>query len=222
MVRIFSSLALLALALVVADLVWGLCAGDFNGDWRKARSARQALMELEDAPGAADPGALRQQQDAEQATHQAFLITRTWARGHMLLGLAAVLMGVFVNSLAVTYFVGTSRWCKEVVETYQLDTAWIQQGLTIKRRSFPWSLLGMVWLGIAAGTGAASDPGTLLPNSAEWVDWHRWIAYATPVVLAVAFARQWTSIRSNQVLLASIMGDVQSARAARGLPTPAG
>ena len=41
---------------------------------------------------------------------------------HMLLGAAAALMTVLVNSITITYFIGTSRWCKEVCETYQLES----------------------------------------------------------------------------------------------------
>ena len=33
---------------------------------------------------------------------------------------------VLVESVVVTYFIGTSRWCKEVVETYRLDPAAVQ------------------------------------------------------------------------------------------------
>src|SRR5436305_10372787 len=35
---------------------------------------------------------------------------------HKMFGLASALCVVLVNSIVVTYFVGTSRWCKEVVE----------------------------------------------------------------------------------------------------------
>ena len=36
-------------------------------------------------------------------------------RVHTLLGLLISVMGVLVNCLSVTYFIGTGRWCKEVV-----------------------------------------------------------------------------------------------------------
>jgi len=48
-------------------------------------------------------------------------------------------MVVFVESVpVVTYFIGTSRWCKEVVETYQLDRAPVFEEHPLKRGSFPW------------------------------------------------------------------------------------
>ena len=48
-----------------------------------------------------------------------------WATVHRLSGVAAALAVVLVNSIVVTYFVGTSRWCKEVAETYQLSPTFI-------------------------------------------------------------------------------------------------
>ena len=44
-----------------------------------------------------------------------------WATVHRLAGVAAGLAVVLVNSIVVTYFIGTSRWVKEVTETYRLD-----------------------------------------------------------------------------------------------------
>jgi hypothetical protein len=40
--------------------------------------------------------------------------TLKWATIHRLGGVAAALGVVFVNSLIITYFVGTSRWVREV------------------------------------------------------------------------------------------------------------
>ena len=44
-----------------------------------------------------------------------------WGTVHRLSGVLAALLVVLVNSMAVTYFIGTGRWCREVVETYGLD-----------------------------------------------------------------------------------------------------
>ncbi len=35
-----------------------------------------------------------------------------WARVHRLAGVGSALCVVLVNSIVVTYFIGTSRWCK--------------------------------------------------------------------------------------------------------------
>jgi hypothetical protein len=39
--------------------------------------------------------------------------TLHWATVHRLTGVAAALAVVFVESVVITYFIGTSRWCKE-------------------------------------------------------------------------------------------------------------
>ena len=44
-----------------------------------------------------------------------------WGTVHRLSGVLAALVVVLVNSMAVTYFVGTSRWVREVAETYGLS-----------------------------------------------------------------------------------------------------
>jgi hypothetical protein len=67
-----------------------------------------------------------------------------WGTVHRLSGVLAALLVVLVNSMAVTYFIGTGRWCREVVETYGLDPAYIDRSRTLKRRAFPFALLAML------------------------------------------------------------------------------
>ena len=52
---------------------------------------------------------------------------------HRLLGLAAAIVVVLANSITVTYFVGTGRWCKEVSEAYELDPQFVRRSAKIKR-----------------------------------------------------------------------------------------
>ena len=59
-------------------------------------------------------------------------------------GLGSALVVVFVNSIVVTYFIGTSRWCKEVVETYSLDRGLLRRSVILKRRTFPWAVMAML------------------------------------------------------------------------------
>src|SRR5687767_4921414 len=70
--------------------------------------------------------------------------TMHWATVHRLTGIAAALGVVFVESVVATYFIGTSRWCKEVVETYKLDLAAVRSSTRLKRKTFPWTLGGML------------------------------------------------------------------------------
>ncbi len=131
MVRIFTSLAVIAVGIMIAALLVGLFLGDIHG-----------------------------KRDAE---------TLRWASVHRLLGVAAGILVVLVNSIVVTYFIGTSRWCKEVVETYQLNPELVRRSVALKRRAFPWALSGMlVIIGVTA-LGGAADPATLRQGTEWWV-----------------------------------------------------
>lgn len=98
--------------------------------------------------------------------------TLNWRGVHMLTGTSAALAVVFVLSIAVTYFVGTSRWCKEVTETYRLDTDPLQRSTQLKRKTFPWCVVGMLTVVGVGALGAASDPGTGRENTADMADVH--------------------------------------------------
>ena len=58
---------------------------------------------------------------------------------HFQLGLATSLAVVLINSLSVTYLIGTSRWVKEVCDAYELDDRFVRESTIVKRRTFPWS-----------------------------------------------------------------------------------
>ena len=88
---------------------------------------------------------------------------------HRMFGIASALVVVLVNSIAVTYFVGTSRWCREVVETYHLDAELVRRSAVLKRRAFPWAVAAMLVIVGVSALGAAADPATRHPWTANWV-----------------------------------------------------
>ena len=167
MTRIFTTLALLALVLLVAAAVLGLSIGDLY-------------------------------QQADQPAFQAAFKARGM---HMLAGLAAALAVVFVHSIAITYFVGTSRWCKEVTETYLLDPAPLVRSNLLKRRTFPWSVLGMLTVVGIVALGAASDPGTGRANTATMANFHLIGAFVGLALVGWTFLRAWLNILDNQTVI---------------------
>jgi hypothetical protein len=143
--------------------------------------------------------------------------TQHWATVHRLLGLAAALVVVFVESVIVTYFIGTSRWCKEVVETYRLDPAAARASNRLKRRTFPWALAGMLAVVGIIALGGASDPATGRPNTEAWGDWHLVAAVAGIALIAWTYAVAWINVTENHAIIEQLVAEVNRIRNARGL-----
>ena len=107
-----------------------------------------------------------------------------WGTVHRLSGVLAALMVVLVNSISVTYFIGTGRWCREVVETYALAPALIERSRRIKRAAFPASLLGMLAVVAIVALGGAAD---LLPE----VEFHSHDRLLLSAALALGITIAW-------------------------------
>jgi hypothetical protein len=145
-----------------------------------------------------------------------------WRGRHMLTGVAAALAVVLVESIAVTYFIGTSRWCKEVTETYRLPVADLRDSTRLKRRTFPLAVLGMLTVVAVSALGAASDPGTGRPDTASMAWVHQTAALTGLCIVAWTYYRIWLNMAENQHVIERIVAQVQQIRAERGLdePTP--
>ena len=142
------------------------------------------------------------------------------ARGvHMLTGTASALAVVLVHSIVVTYFIGTSRWCKEVTETYQLDPAPLLRSTQLKRKTFPWCVMGMLTVVGVGALGAASDPGTGRTGTEAMADIHLMAALAGLAFVGWTYYRAWTNILDNQEVIDSIVAMVGEIRRERGLDT---
>jgi hypothetical protein len=139
--------------------------------------------------------------------------TLHWATVHRLTGVAAALGVVFVESIVVTYFIGTSRWCKEVVETYQLDPAPLAKSNRLKRQTFPWALAGMLAvIGIIALGGAADPSATLRHDSQGWVQWHLAGAILGIIFIAWTYFISWNNILANHGVIGRIVAEVSRRR----------
>jgi hypothetical protein len=143
--------------------------------------------------------------------------TLRWATVHRLTGVATALVVVLVNSIVVTYFIGTSRWCKEVCETYGLDRTFVARSNQLKRRTFPWAVVGMLTVVGIIALGGAADPATGRPGTENWVTPHLLGALAGMMIVAWAFFLQWQNISQNQLVIADVMAEVRRIRSAKGL-----
>jgi hypothetical protein len=183
MIRIFATLAMLSIVLLLAALMMGLSMGDL---YEKPMPTQMTMQ---------------------------------WATIHRLTGVAAALAVVFVESVVVTYFIGTSRWCKEVVETYRFDRSPILASNRLKRRTFPWALAGMLTVVGIISLGGAADPATIRPPSSTkpWADWHLYGAFLGIAFVAWTYFIEWTYIVANHAIIEDVVARVRRVRAEQGL-----
>lgn len=207
---------MLAAALLVANIVVGLSIGDYNGafrDWFDALEQERQLKQIS-APTSEVEAATQAVTDASRAL-QPFKET---VGTHLLLGLIAAFMTLLVKSITVTYFIGTSRWALEVVETYELDTELAEASNRLKRAAFRWALLGIVAVFAIAVLGAFSDPaGPFLTGAAVWVTPHLMTAILGTALIAWALWMQVAKIGANHDVIEQIVAQVRKIRAERGL-----
>jgi hypothetical protein len=140
-----------------------------------------------------------------------------WGTVHRLSGVMAALVVVLVNSLTVTYFIGTGRWCREVVETYGLSHDIIARSARIKRSAFPFALAGMLAVVAIVALGGAADPASGRRGTRDWVTPHLVGGLGLAAAIAWCFQSQVPAIRRQQDLIEDVMREVRAERLARGL-----
>jgi hypothetical protein len=214
--RIFAVLAVIAWLLLAANFVIGLAGGDFNASARTMHSAgermRAALRAQRIARQETSPEVEATRREYAAADEQ-FQGPRFWMTLHLLLGSAASLMAILVSSITVTYFIGTSRWCKEVCDTYKIEGALAQRAAKIKRSAFPWALAGVLTIIAIVGLGAAADPsGANFERSASLVLPHYIAAIAGLIIVAVCFWMQTQRIAENYLTIEEILAEVKRIR----------
>jgi hypothetical protein len=219
--RIYPLFAVLAVVLLAANFLAGLWIGDFNAVAARKRETLNELAKVKRRVDA-DPSVVANAETEARQADEHLRVPRQRMTIHMLLGSTATLIVVLVNSVAITYFIGTSRWCREVVEAYGLPLALAEQMAKLKRRTFRWALLGILTMLLVIGLGAAADPsGANFKDSASLVQPHYFAAMISLVVVSFAFWMQWQVIQENFVVLDQVMSGVRDARLSRGLPISA-
>ena len=216
MARIFSSLAVIAVTLIVINLFLGLTGGDYNessarlrtlvGQWQNAQNANQA--------DSAEVQRLTAELDAARAE---FAPLQQRASLHILLGVLAALVAVLVQCIAITYFIGTTRWCKEVVDAYGFDQQFFSRSAALKRRTFSFSLLGILSVLAIITLGAAADPATMRETTLRWVAPHLWAAMLGTAVVVFCLSKQAMNIRANSSIVNEVTAAVSAERKRRGL-----
>src|SRR5687768_2649286 len=213
MVRIFLVLSVFAIVLLAATLLLGLSSGDFGESVSRysnavAADAVAAQSHMAGLDSATKPDRVRANAEREEALQKLRTMQERF-RPHKWLGIAAALVTVLVNCISVTYFVGTSRWCREVVEAYGLDPELAERSRRLKRRSFPFAFLGLMTTLAIVALGGAADPGGNFATAARWVIPHFIAAMLGIVVIAIAFFIQANAVGANYQVIQRIVAEAQ-------------
>jgi hypothetical protein len=153
--------------------------------------------------------------DVSEATRKAMSL-------HVLTSVAALIFGVLVHAVLLTYFMGTSRWMEEVRLAYQLDTRYSLENRRLKYRTIPPMVLAVIVLIFTIPSGALSvDAGnwtlfgvlTMSPAAA-----HRTYSLFAIVFNAAVNVIEYRAVRRNGELVASVLEDVRRIRVAQGRP----
>ena len=134
---------------------------------------------------------------------------------HRWSGIATALVVVLVNCIAITYFIGTSRWCKEVSETYRLDAGLVARSAALKRAAFPWAIGAMLTMVGVISLGAAADPVSRI-GGPNWVIPHLIGALAGLSFIVWAFFREYQRIAEHHAVIEEILAEVKRLRGAGG------
>ncbi|MCE9525038.1 MAG: hypothetical protein K8R36_03175 [Planctomycetales bacterium] len=231
MSRIFSVLAIVALLTLSANFLLGLGTGDFNSTAQRYVAAARENSTLQVREASAE----EKQKVVQEftAAGEAFAAPRRNLTLHFYLGVASALLAILVCSISITYFIGTSRWCREVAETYRLSPDFVQRSDSLKRRTFPYALLGIFTVIVIVALGGLSDPSIpwrrAFETEKDWfnatfppasmVNIHYIAAMIGLLVLAFAFWVQASRIAANYGIIDEILAEVRRIREARGLST---
>ena len=216
MARIFSSLAVVAVTLLVTNLFLGLTGGDYNDSSARLKAL---VAQWQDARAASRSDSIELQQLTAEldAARAEFAPLRKRATLHILLGVLAALVTVLVHCIAITYFIGTARWCKEVVDAYGFDPQLTSRSAALKRRSFPYSLVGILTVLAIVTLGAAADPATMRETTLRWVTPHLWAAMLGTAVVVCCLTKQAVNIQANNSIVNEVTAAVRAERKRRGL-----
>lgn len=205
--RMFPVFALLAVTAVAAAMIMGLTLGDFHSTSRSIGEVRARLSAAHLLPPA-ETEALRAK-DAELRKLEA------WASWHRRMGFGAGIFVLWASSLSVVYFLGTSRWCREVTEAYQFPLGPLQRSLQLKRRAFAFSTLAMLTAVVMVALGGANDPSSGRQGTKEWVQVHFYGAMLGIPFLIWCFTQIYGYIIEHQRILHEVMASVREERSRR-------
>lgn len=217
MVHIFRGLACLALLLLIANGIWAwLSVDDVESTTSQLRTLQESRSKIKKLRTTArtsqhSDGVVKLRTHEDNETQLVKHLDANLQRSSLqfLFLLATSLVAMLVNSITITYFIGTSRWCKEVVETYSLDTQLALQSATCKRQAFPWAMIGIATVLWLSAHGGAANPSVRLISAAPWGTSYAASAALCTVIMAFCFRKQTQYLAQNFRVIETILDDVQ-------------
>jgi len=209
--RIYLALTGFAGCLLIANFAVGIWVGDLNG------GAAKMQMEASRLRLAREGGDEQQIAEAEESlvvAADALAPVKKRHGIHFLLGVLSALVCILVNGIAMTYFIGSSKWCAEVVDVYRLDVSLAARSQALKRRAFPWTFSGVLMVVVIVALGGASDPATQIASSADWVIWHWIVAVLGSLWIIVALLNQAGLIGAHYEVIHEIVAVVEERKRA--------
>ena len=140
-----------------------------------------------------------------------------WYKLHFLVAVTTAIVLMLVNAIVLTYFIGTSRWCREVTDAYSLPPECAGQSNRLKRRTFPFTLANMLVVVGLAALGAAADTSSTKLLGIDWAELHLLGVLVGLAFMAWASFVQWSHLRANQQVIQRVLDQVRGIRAAKGL-----
>ena len=215
MIRIYASLALVAVAALVVNNIVAFCLqGDYNlfaDVMEEIRPTQEKLQQLEFEQATASEEVVRLRQEVRATFVRLEPVMR---RGSIqfLIVIAAALVVLLINCISITYFIGTSRWCKEVVDAYAMDTKFASRVLQLKRRSFPWSFASILTMLVIASLAGASNIGVSLHSAAQFAMPYMVFSWLGTLLIAWSFIKQRQFIGQNFALIGEVVEQVELCR----------
>lgn len=148
-------------------------------------------------------------------------VTQRWATVHRLSGILAGIFVMLTEGIVITWFIGTSRWCQEVVTPYELDAELAHSSHRLKRRAFPWGVgVMLATVGLVA-LGGAADPAASLRlepwGGLSWARVHLLGSFVAIAFIGYAFLAQYEKVLAQTTIIERILSEVRRVRGERGL-----
>jgi hypothetical protein len=218
--RIFTSLVILALSFLVFNIVLGLRTGDYNGEFDRVQKPLEefaAQLRVLGQGSKRDRVAIAKVREQRRELLAEIAPMQGRASTHILFGIVTALVNMLVCSISITYFVGSSRWLKEVTLAYEFDTNLLEESIRLKRQTFACALSAMLIIVGISALGAAANPGTLAEFTENWVTTHFLSALVGTGLIAASYFVQLGNIRQNYQLIGQMTRRVGDVRRERGL-----